>query len=201
MWGDQASVSKYQTEFYYLNALITLQLFRKAVKHTQRKCSADLSPAEQRPARKQGWGSVHKCLQIELQKVSGEAPLLWASLLHPFIPFSYGGKNSAALKGRSSRCPHVASPVKKDKRSLQVSLRITLISFKPDNFPHLGAFLPFFWTLSSQWCTSCQGQKEVLAKRRLGIKANTDLHSRQCLSASTVRLYLPETMEEKNHIW
>lgn len=61
MCGDQASASKYQTEFYYLNALITLQLFRKAVKHTQRKCSVDLSPVEQRPARKQGWGIGAPC--------------------------------------------------------------------------------------------------------------------------------------------
>lgn len=108
MWGDQASASKYQTEFYYLNALITLQLFRKAVKHTQRKCSVAVSPEEQRPAWKQGWGVGAPCAiasnGCQMQKVSGEAPLLWASLVRPFILFSTGGKkNSSTLKVKSSR--------------------------------------------------------------------------------------------------
>lgn len=147
-----------------------------------------------------------------MQKVGGEAALLWASLLPPFIPFSTGGKkDSTALKERSSRCSYT-SPLqqkkKKDKRSLHVSIPITLISFQPEIFPTLvhSFLLPpffcfFFPSLPSQWCASCQGQREVLAKRSLGIKANTDSHRRQCLRVLMVRLYLPEMMEEKNHTW
>lgn len=41
---------------------------------------------------------------------------------------------------------------------------------------------PFFCALPLRWCTSCQGQRDVFVRRRLGIKTNTTSHRRQCLN-------------------
>lgn len=184
-------------------------------KYSQRKCSVDLSPVEQRPAWKGGLRhrhSMQKSLQIDLlkwlsdTKVNGEAALLRASLLFPFILFSTRRKKAALpwkkgvitvhARGLSSkkisahfRCPF-QSPLFHSSQTIS----------PPWWFPSF--FSPFFCALPLQWCASCQGQREVFVRRRLGIKKHHLAQKACCVFKSiTVRLYSPEMMEEKDHGW
>lgn len=121
-----------------------------------------------------------------MQKVGVEAALLWASLWCPFILFSTRKKKQKPQhhpEWAELSSADVASPARKEKHTLQVSLPITLISFKRDNLPRLGAFpsFVFFFFLHTSFTmmrflsrserSACEEEAENKSNHRLTQKA------------------------------
>lgn len=152
---------------------------------------------------------MHKCLRIDLlkcpseTKVSGESAMLRASLLFPFILFSARGKKAAPPWKKGVITVHTRGlSTKKISAHFGCLFQSPLFHLSQAISPPWWFPSFFFCTLPPQWCASCQGQREVLVKRRLGIKKTTTVSGRRkCLSVLRFLCTYFEMMEEKDHVW